>query len=149
MTESEYPRVELASAGSHGSSTHTRRGWKLEVRTTYHQPTVISADFVIDYAWRAIPITGKAVQWGTNIPVGLLDRGLIEHGFCGRTAIEAHRWAFLAWLESAHITGALCIETRLVEVEVVTSTTTKEIGVTDAAPANPWGRVETKPRRTA
>jgi hypothetical protein len=133
------PALELPSSGKHGTGDSTRTGYKIEVRSSYSNPTIIEG-FVIDTAWRVLPIVNGNNPWGMNIPIIQWDvQMLAEHGLVSRVVAEAHRWAFLAMLDAQHVTGALCIETRLVKVEVKIHYSTEEKGVSDIVCA-PFGR---------
>lgn len=125
---------------SHGSGNATDIGYKVEVRTSYHSPTVIGQGddaLVIDTFWRQLHIREGSTPFGVNIPVRRSwGRSILDHGLLTYVAAEAHRWAFLAYLEATQTAGTLCIETRLVEVECKTSYALTEKGVTE-----PLGRV--------
>jgi hypothetical protein len=129
----EYPEREVASAGKHGRGGGTQVLYKLEARTTYHTPNVLTHDehfpLVLDHCWRNIPITLGATKWGTNIPIRSWAADAAKHGCIPYEAIEAHRWAFIAWLEAMKVGGSLCIETRLVEVKFSYSYSVEEVGV--------------------
>lgn len=122
---------------SHGSGHQSGTYYKIEVRSTYSEPTVIPlADgkhFVIDQNWRQWPIR-LAPYWTDTlkVPVVSYDGEAASHGLSAYTAAEAHRWLLLAWLEAAHVGGTLCIETRFVEVRMETRYSITETGVTDA-----------------
>jgi hypothetical protein len=127
----EMPSIELPSAGKHSSGTRHMTGYKIEVRTSYNNPTILG-EFVIDNVWREIPVIAGATPYGINIPVGEYDRKMLSDvGLLSYIAAEAHRWAFLAVVDSAKISGALCIETRFVKVKYSYSYTTEEIGVSE------------------
>lgn len=132
------PALERPSAGVHGSGHSSEIGYKIEVRSSYSEPSVLK-DFIIDTVWRVLPIIHGPNPWGANIPVREMDLNMLQHGLVSRVVAEAHRWAFLARLEAQHITGSLCIETRLVKVEVKTHYSTEERGVSDIVCA-PFGR---------
>lgn len=128
----EYPATELQSAGLHSRGNSTGSFYKVEVRTSYHSPTVIGTGrdaFVIDHCWRYLPIVRGATQWGINIPMRQWDGDAADHGLFSYLVAEAHRWAFLAFLDAHQAAGALCIQTRLVEVQLIRSYDTKELGV--------------------
>ena len=143
------PAVELRDEGMHGSGSSTEHFYKVEVRTSYYAPTVIGGDeksFVIDHCWRELPIYLGSTPWGQNVPIRSHDTHACEHGMVSHTAAEAHRWAFLAWLEANRITGTLCIETRLVKVEIKRSYQTKELGVSAAQVAHDHRESDFAPR---
>lgn len=126
--------LELPSAGKHSSGRSSSRLYKIEVRDTSTQPRVLQAQesvpFVIDGYWRQLPIYRGPTKWGVNIPVRQdigdgLDIGLVPYAVA-----EAHRWAFIAAMEALVVGGSLCLETRLVEVELMRTFETKELGVT-------------------
>lgn len=126
----DYPAIELASASLHGSGTHTRTLYKVEVRTSYHSPTVLD-ELVIDHCWRTLHIRRGGSPFAANIPLPAMDAEGADHGLVPYIAAEAHRWAFLAALEAVRPAGSLCVQTRLVAVELTTSFTTKETGVSE------------------
>lgn len=126
----------------HGSGSGTSTGYKVEVRTTYHAPTVIGT-FVIDGTWREWPVQEGAAPFGANVPIARLDRRLIEVGLLSYVAAEAHRWALLAALDAHKVMGALCIETRLVEVQLNYQYSTKETGVMGAKAYTPYAKAVT------
>lgn len=135
--EITYPALELPSATKHGSGSSTGTYFKIEVRNNSSMPKVIGdakvpIPFVIDNYWRTLPIYRGATAWGVNIPIRSwhTDLEAADHGLVSYTAAEAHRWAFLAALEAGTVGGSLCIETRLVAVELHKTYTTKEKGVT-------------------
>ena len=128
---------------AHGSGSSRGTYYKVEVRTTYHEPTVLQSDggqrpFVIDDKWREWPVYLGAQPFGTNIPVKSWNRHAAEHGLLSHEVAEAHRWALIAMLEAHQ--SALCVETRLVAVEFSEEYSTREIGVTAlmAMPRRPW-----------
>ena len=128
------PAMELHEEGIHGSGSSTEHFFKIEVRTSYYNPTVLGAgdkSFVIDNVWREWPVTRGATPWGQNVPIRAWDGAAAEHGMLSRVAAEAHRWSLLAWLEANQVTGSLCVETRLVKVEFKRTYTTKELGVSE------------------
>ena len=125
---SEYPATELTSATCHGSGSGTKYYYKVEVRTSCSSPLPVGT-FVIDHCWRALPIQESKSPWGINVPVPTWHRDGLSHGLVPFVVAEAHRWAFLAYLEAASIGGALCIQTRLVEIAYRHSYSTEEIGV--------------------
>lgn len=127
------PEIELNRDGKHGSGGGTTVYYKVEVRTSYHQPTVLAGGkehFVIDNCWREWPIRRGAAIYGNNIPYRPAYDASDEHGLFPYITAEAHRLALLAHLEATHFAGSLCIETRLVAVEYKYSYEAKEIGVT-------------------
>lgn len=131
----EYPATETASAGKHGSGSGSGVFYKLEARTSYHTPSVLTHDehcpLVLDHCWREIPIRLGATKWGTNIPIRAWDDEAAKIGLVTYQAVEAHRWAFIAWLEASKVGGSLCVETRLVQVRRQYSYSTEEIGVSE------------------
>ena len=137
--EHKAPALEIHSPGLHGSGTSTGTYYKIEFRNTSSMPIVIGDGrrpfpFVIDNYWRALPVCRGATEWGVNIPIRAWDGDAADHGLLSYVAAEAHRWAFLAALEAgvAGAGGALCVETRLVAVELHRQHSTKEVGVTEA-----------------
>lgn len=119
---------------THGSGSSTTHHWKLEVRTSYPDPTIIGSGdkaFVIDNNWREWPVYPGTNPYGINIPFRSWDRTAGDHGMFSQTVMEAHRWALLAYLEAGTLCGAGCIETRLVKIELQQSYSTKELGVTE------------------
>jgi hypothetical protein len=106
--------------------------YKVEVRSSYCDPTVIDKDFVIDFVWRTLPIVRGPSLYGMNVPVAYFDKDGVDHGLVSFTAAQAHRWAFHAWLEAMRPAGSLCIQTRLVQVEFQRTFSIKEIGVSDS-----------------
>ncbi len=137
--DNKLPAIELNGDGKHGSHSGTMCFYKVQVRTSAHHPTTLEG-LTIDNAWRDLPIMRGAAKWGVNIPVSRAFSGsdALDHGMVPYVAAEAHRWAFLAYLEAMEGTGTLCIETRLVQIECKFSFETKEIGVTDAM--KEWGQ---------
>lgn len=126
------PMVELPRKDQErGNGSATCTGYVIEVRTTYYSPTVIDKDFVIDCVWRQVPIQKGVTPWGLNIPVRSYDTEMLQHGLLSFTAANALMWGFLAWLESSRLAGSLCIQTRLVAIEYVSSYKLTEVGVTD------------------
>jgi hypothetical protein len=126
----EMPALEMPAAGNHGSGAGNYIGYKVEVRTSYCQPTKIG-DFTIDNIWREVPIREGATPWGNNIPVSLLNRRmLLEYGLVSYAAAEAHRWALVATIDASNFSGSLCVQTRLVQVELRYRHETEELGVT-------------------
>jgi hypothetical protein len=122
------------SKKTHGSGSRTAVYYKIEVRTTYHQPTVLSEGsfpFVIDGEWREWPISPGSTAYGTNVPIKVLDRNALDHGLLPYEAAEAHRWALFAALEATRAAGGLCIETRLVSVQYKEEYSTGELGVSE------------------
>lgn len=132
MSVKEYPEIELRKGDDHGSGTLIRKMYKVEVRSSYCDPTVIDSDFVIDFVWRPLPIVRGYSLYGMNIPVAYFDKDGVEYGLVSFTAAQAHRWAFHAWLEARQLVGSLCIHTRLVQVEFKRTYSIKEIGVSDS-----------------
>lgn len=128
------PEIELNRDGRHGSGSGTIAYYKVEVRTSYYQPTVLGEGknrFVIDNCWREWSIRPGSTIYGTNVPYGRqFNHGADDLGLFSYVVAEAHRLALLAHLEAAEIMGSLCIETRLVKVEYKYSFEAKEIGVT-------------------
>jgi hypothetical protein len=86
--------------------------------------------FIIDHYWRPLSITLGATPYGANIPVRSWDTEAVKHGLVSYAVAEAHRWAFLAFLEAHAIAGGLCVETRLVAVKWHQQYSTEELGVT-------------------
>jgi hypothetical protein len=148
LADHRYPEIELHKVdNSHGSGTSRHTMYKIEVRSSYPEPTTIDG-FIIDFVWRTLPIVEGRSPWGMNIPVSFLDNRGIEHGLVGYTAAQAHRWGFLAALGAKRISGALCIETRLVQVELNYSYTITEKGVSDKLDSEGFlrNKTEFKPR---
>lgn len=134
--EDRGPVLEIHSPGIHGSGNSTGKYYKVEYRSTTPMTKVIGNGqepfpFLIDHYWRTLQITNAAQQWGVNIPIRPWEVDACKHGLLSYVAAEAHRWAFLAALESGvgGPGGALCVETRLVAVELQQSYSTKELGV--------------------
>ena len=123
----------------YGRGSIPNTGYVIEVRTSYHQPTVLE-DFVIDNNWRRLPIMEGASAWGTNIPIHRSDRHMLEQGLLSYEVAQAHRWAFLSYLNALKIGGALCIETRLVKVSHTYTYATEEIGVGESHPSASYER---------
>jgi hypothetical protein len=129
-SDGAMPALEMPAAGNHGSGSGSDVGYKIEVRTSYCLPTKIG-DFTIDNVWRAVPIREGATPWGNNVPVSLLHRRMVlECGLLTYAAAEAHRWTLIATLDATNISGSLCVETRLVQVEFRYRHETEELGVT-------------------
>jgi hypothetical protein len=135
--ESRGPALEIHSPGIHGNGSSTGMYYKVEYRGTTSMTKVIgdgqaSFPFVIDHYWRTLGIQQGAQRWGVNIPIKPWDAEACNHGLVTHVVAEAHRWAFLAALEAgiSGPGGALCVETRLVAVELHKEHSTKEIGVT-------------------
>lgn len=134
MTDDRGPILELRSAEKHGNGSSSGTFYKIEVRTSYPSPTVIGEarrpiPFIIDHYWRELPIQRGATEWGVNIPVRPWDGHALDKGLCSYIVAEAHRWAFLAALEVGG-GSTLCVETRLVAVELKEEYSLKEVGVT-------------------
>lgn len=137
--ETKTPELELHVPGLHSRGSRSGTFYKVEFRNTSSVPKVIGDGcepfpFVIDNYWRELPITRGATQWGVNIPIRGWDGDAADHGLVSYVAAEAHRWAFLAALEAGigGAGGALCVETRLVAVELHSEYRTKEVGVSPA-----------------
>ncbi len=132
----EYPEIELMSAEVHGEGSGHNHGYKVEVRTSYHDPTLIPlADgkvFVIDLVWREWPIREGVTPFGVNIPIKSWDRSNLDRGLVSYVVAEAHRWALLAHLEASTLAGSLCVQTRLVKVKLHYTYKLEEVGVTSA-----------------
>ena len=124
------PELELPSCGSHGNGGGTHIGFKVEVRSSYSQPTIIDNKIVIDNAWREFPIRPGATLFGANIPIKDWDADMLKHGIVSRVVAEAHLAALFAILEATRPSGALCVEARLVMVEYKYSYEIIEKGVT-------------------
>lgn len=120
----------MSKEPTHGSGSGTQRLYKVEVRTTYPSPAKIG-DFVITGEWRVLPIRHETIPFAANIPSGWTERVAAAHGLglCSFEAAQAHRFAFLATLEAASTMGSLCIQTRLVQIELTYTYATKETGV--------------------
>src|SRR5262245_61027743 len=92
----EYPAGELMSAGKHGNGNGGRHYYKVEVRSSYHQPTVLpltnGSHFVIDHCWRSLTIHRGGAPWASNIPVSSMDSDGLDHGLVTYIVAEAHRW---------------------------------------------------------
>lgn len=126
---------ERPNASFHGSGNGGQDGYKVEVRTTFHEPMRID-DFVIDGVWREWPFSLVAKTCGVQVPVSIFDRGMMDHGLLpSRTTAEAHRWLLLASLEAARYGATLGLETRLVRVRYSWTYSTKEEGVTPGMPS--------------
>lgn len=104
-------------ASTEKPETHsgTMTGWRIEYRCTSPHARVVGQT-IIEPTWRELP-----VDWAkddralpTKIPVGRLDRDLIDHGLLSYSAAQAHRWAFIAALEAATFLGSHDLETRLI-----------------------------------
>ena len=55
---------------------------------------------------------------GQYVPVSLLHRRmLLDYGLVSYAAAEAHRWALIATIDASDLSGSLCVQTRLVQVE--------------------------------
>ncbi len=129
-SNSGMPALEMPAAGEHGSGSGSDVGYKVEVRTSYCQPKKIG-DFTIDNVWREVPICEGATPWGNNVPISLLHgRMLLEYGLLSYAAAEAHRWTLIATIDASDISGSLCVQTRLVQVEFRYKHETEELGVT-------------------
>lgn len=135
--EDRGPILEIHSPGLHGSGSSTGKYYKVEFRSTTAMSKIIGDTkspfpMVVDHYWRTLEITTGAQQWGVNIPIRPWDTEACKHGLLSLVAAEAHRWAFLAALEAGvgGPGGSLCVETRLVAVELQTQHSTKELGVT-------------------
>lgn len=134
--ESRGPELEIHSPGIHGSGNQTGTYYKVEYRTITSQPTVIGDPnipfpFVIDNYWRTLSIHLGGAPWAANIPIKSWDASAAKHGLVSYVAAEAHRWAFISFLEANAIAGALCVETRLVAVKYTENYSTEEVGVTE------------------
>src|ERR1700731_4934405 len=125
----EMPALEMPAAGNHGGGSGSDVGYKVEVRTSYCQPKKIG-DFTIDNVWREVPIREGATPWGNNVPVSLLHRRMLTHyNLLSYAAAEAHRWTLIAVIDASDVTGSLCVQTRLVQVEFRYKHETEELGV--------------------
>ncbi len=133
--ESRGPELEIHSPGIHGNGSSTGTYYKVEHRTTTSLSTVIGNPnepfpFIIDHYWRTLGIMLGGTPYGANIPVRSWDTEAAKHGLVCYAAAEAHRWAFLAYLEANTVGGSLCVETRLVAVKFHQQYSTEELGVT-------------------
>jgi hypothetical protein len=99
------------------SSGETRMtGYRPEVRTSYHTPSLVAGQ-IVDSEWR--PISYKTGEGILGIPHGYFDKQLSEQGLLGYAAAEAIRWWFMAAAEAERPLGALYLETRLQSYSVV------------------------------
>jgi hypothetical protein len=112
------------SERSYGAGSGTSRHYIVEARST-SDPKVVTERFVLDHEWRQIPTCGKPEQGISSLNWNALadQLRLMDH-----TCALAIAHTFLAQL-NATIMGALCVEVRLVEVQLDYSYSTKEIGV--------------------
>jgi hypothetical protein len=94
------------------NGTMTAKGYRPEVRTSYHKPSMISGQ-IVDAEWRPMQTTSRPDSLG--VPTGYFDRKLVEHGLLSLPQAEALRWWFICNAEAERPTGALCLETRLQE----------------------------------
>lgn len=135
--EDRGPVLEIHSPGIHGNGSSTKVLYKVEYRNTTSMVKVLGDGqvpfpFVIDHYWRTLQIQVDGQPYAANIPIRAWDAQAASHGLVSYVAAEAHRWTFLAALEAGvgGAGGALCVETRLVEVELQEQYSTKEKGVT-------------------
>lgn len=116
-------------------------GFRVEVRTCYHTPHM-AAGQIIDAEWRTLQVKFGDDVMGIQCPDGPWTRRLKDHGLMTRNQAEAIRFWFLSIAEAERVSGALCIETRLVRhrlTETVTVTREEEMDALDYR-----GRVITK-----
>lgn len=126
--------IEIKSTTSHGSGSMSGDYYKIEIRTSYPEPVVLGEGqrtFVIDNAWREWPITSADCPHPMAVPVKSYEAEAVSHGVVPYIAAEAHRWMLLAYLDAIRITGALCIETRLVKIQYKRSYELNEVGVSE------------------
>jgi hypothetical protein len=100
------------------SGTTTIKGYRPEVRTSYHTPSMISGQ-IVDAQWRPIQTTSRPDNLG--VPTGYFDRKLTEHGLFSMPQAEALRWWFICNAAAERPAGALCLETRLQEYTLTIS----------------------------
>lgn len=111
------------------NGTSTMKGYRPEVRTSYHTPSLVAGQ-IVDSEWR--PIDFKSGDGVLGIPQGYFDKKLSEHHLLGYAAAEAIRWWFLAIAKAERATGSLCLETRLQQYDVVLTHSVKPSDVTGA-----------------
>ena len=133
---------ERLGAGKHSSQFDSKIYYKLEARTDAGSPRSISHGLILDDKWREVPI--KICEIG--VPIRKWDRLAGDHGLATLPVIEALRYHFIASLEARGRGGALCVETRLVQVKTEYTFTTEEIGVTPAQSALREGPLNIQPR---
>ncbi len=124
----------------HGSRGGNQRGYKIEIRSTYH-PIIINDDFVITDKWREWPVQECEKYARYSVPVGYLDKDMLQFGLMSETAAQAHRWLLLACLEAYHPKGWSSLETRLVCADFSYSFTTKEVGVSEPIESGLFQRI--------
>lgn len=111
------------------NGTVTMRGYRPEVRTSYHTPSVVSGQ-IVDCEWR--PIEYERGKAPVGVPQGYSDQKLSDHGLLGHAQAEAMRWWFIAAAEAERATGSLCMETRLQEYKLTITHTTVAVGAKSA-----------------
>ena len=109
----------------YGSGSGMQRHYIVEVRSTFTQPTVISKDFVIDAEWRRLPVFQSIGGVRTRNWSCIAD----DLRLMNLSAAQAIAYMFLANLHADMIVGAMCIQARIVEIELTYSYSTKESGV--------------------
>jgi hypothetical protein len=131
------PALELPSAGRHDSGNSSCTYYKVEVRSSLTEPTVISLSdprkppFVIDNYWREWPVGRENPEALVRVPVCSWDADALRYGLLSYTAAMTHAWGLVASLEAGigGAFGSLGIEIRLVEVRLNITYATEELGV--------------------
>jgi hypothetical protein len=116
------PTLELPTAGKHSNGSGKEVRYKIEVRTTYSQPSQIGG-VLVDNIWREL----RMEESQCGVPVRRSFSG-DAHGTLNYEAAQALRWWFMAVAEAEPL-GSLCIETRLVAVQLSYSYSIEEIGL--------------------
>ncbi len=112
MSPDKSIKTPIEDGKSIGSGTGGDRAYFVEARFNYHEPCEICGQ-LMDKEWRRIHFSkGPIGIPGPQFP-NLASTNLGLHSYA---QAEALRWWFLAAADTNHDT--LCLETRLVEVEV-------------------------------
>ena len=112
------------------SGSRTMIGYTVEVRTSYHMPTIHNG-VAVDREWRQLQFQrGK-----DGVPAGYFDAHLNERDLFGFTQANALRWLWLAHANAESVTGSTCIETRLVEHRLIETHNTERLEPQEALDA--------------
>lgn len=98
-----------------------------EARYDYHEPMKVG-DLILDEKWRRVPLSISPI----GVPSNVVNRfGDAARGLTSYEAAQALRWWFLAALEAESFCKSLCVETRIVDVEVTYEWKHEVVGVGD------------------
>ena len=150
--------AKAGGKGKYGNGRGTERLYAIEARTTYPEPQMVNG-MILTREWRRVPI--RHVDGGALIEADPRQIAATPHVPAGYRFPAAKLAEGLAARDQAVLLAqrfhmqpdgriGLCIQTRLVEVEVTYSYDTKEIGVTEPYSmfeATRW--LQTSPREDA